>query len=186
MNEEWRRVARSPYHNYEVSSLGRIRRGNKVLSPVGDGDGYLTVKLSYAGISKRFRISRLVCEAFHGPAPFPNADAAHEDGIRSHNASDNLSWKTRKSNIADKLSHGTHQAGENGGTAKLTWDLVREIRRRAGAGEPRPALAREYGLALGHVRRIVVGEAWRNDPHESAVAESDASNSTPETPQVQP
>ena len=169
MSEEWRRVPVAPYRNYEVSSHGRIRRNGKVMSPVRDSDGYLTVKLYYAGIPKRFKINRLVCEAFHGPAQFPNADAAHDDGVRSNNAAGNLAWKTRKANLADKLRHGTHQAGDLGGTAKLTWEQVRTIRERAQHGEPRPALAREYGLALGHLRRIVIGEAWKNDPHESAV-----------------
>lgn len=49
--------------------------------------------------------------------------------------------------------------GENNPRAKLTEDMVREIRRRA-ATEPKGALAREYGVARSNVQFIVSGSSW--------------------------
>lgn len=158
-HEEWRRVPVSPYRNYEISSLGRVRRNGKVLALVGDGDGYRTVKLSFAGLPKRFRVNRLVCEAFHGQPP-AYADAAHEDGDRSNNRADNLAWKTRKSNLEDKRLHGTHQAGEKNGNAKITAQDVADIRARRETGETLRSLGSAYGLSNVQILRITRGDRW--------------------------
>lgn len=158
-SREWRRLLISPYRSYEASSDGDIRRDGRELKGVRDTHGYLTVRLYYAGLSRRFKVHRLVCEAFHG-APPEGADTAHLDGNRTNNAASNLAWVSRKENMAHKHMHGTAQKGERGPGAKLSQDQVDEIRRREAAGESRPRLAEEFGIARGHLRRIVVGEAW--------------------------
>ncbi len=48
---------------------------------------------------KTFKVARLVCEAFHGPAPFPRAVAMHKDENSRNNAPDNLEWGTQKQNL---------------------------------------------------------------------------------------
>lgn len=159
-SREWRRVPVSPYRNYEVSSDGKVRRGIRELAGIIDTYGYHTVRLSYAGLSKRFKVHRLVCEAFHGTPP-DKADAAHIDGSRTNNRAENLRWATRKENMADKRRHGTSQTGERGPGVKLTRQQVDAIRAREASGERRPALAREFGVARGHLRRIIIWEAWK-------------------------
>jgi hypothetical protein len=53
--------------------------------------------------------------------------------------------------------------GEACHTAKLTPDLVRDIRRRYAAGEgSQRVLAAEYGLALSSLRQVVVRLSWRH------------------------
>ncbi len=45
---------------------------------------------------KTHRIARLVCEAFHGPAPLEDVATIHLDKNRCDNRPDTLAWGTRK------------------------------------------------------------------------------------------
>lgn len=51
---------------------------------------------------KTYKIHRLVCEAFHGPEPFENADVLHKNGNTLANDESNLRWATRSEVIAQK------------------------------------------------------------------------------------
>jgi hypothetical protein len=163
MTERWASV---PGYEmlYAVSDSGRIKsvRNGVVMANVLDRDGYHTIKLSKAGKGIRHKVHRLVCQVFNGEPP-AGLDCAHLDGDKANNTPQNLAWVTRAENLAHRRLHGTDQTGERGAAAKLTWSQVREIRRRAALGEPRQRLADEFGLALGHVRRIILHEAWRSD-----------------------
>lgn len=156
--EEWRGVEGHPL--YEVSNEGRVRSlfsvPPRVLVPVPDSHGYPTVKLH----RRRFKIHRLVCRAFHGKPPEKH-EVAHLDGNRGNPRADNLKWATSKENHSHRAAHGTGQDGERGSSSRLTWAQVNEIRRRARDGESRPALAKEFGVARGHIRRIVLWEVWK-------------------------
>jgi hypothetical protein len=155
---EWRRFPVSPYQSYEVSDCGRVRRNGRDLVGDIDRQGYRTVNLSYAGLKRRFKVSRMVCEAFHGPAP-DGAHAAHLDGNPRNNAAANLQWKSAAENNADKLLHGTHQAGAKHPQAKLTPDDVAEIR---ACTTPHRTLARQMGISDGTVRKIRKGDRWKS------------------------
>lgn len=48
---------------------------------------------------KNYRVSRLVCEAFHGPAPFDGAVVMHLDDDPANNKPENLKWATQKENM---------------------------------------------------------------------------------------
>jgi hypothetical protein len=98
--EEWRWI--DGYDNYEVSSLGRVRR-RQFLKPT-TSNGYLYVNLSKDGQQKRLLISVLVAEAFHGLRP-DGMDCCHTDGDRQNNRADNLRWDTRSSNTRDRWKH---------------------------------------------------------------------------------
>jgi hypothetical protein len=57
-----------------------------------------------------------------------------------------------------------HGAGENNTTAKLTWDDVREIRRRKAAGLKYGELkkmAEEYDIAYITIQKIVGNQLWK-------------------------
>jgi hypothetical protein len=45
------------------------------------------------------KVSRLVCEAFHGPAPADKRYCLHRDENARNNAADNLCWGTQKENL---------------------------------------------------------------------------------------
>lgn len=169
MTEVWLRVPMAPYRNYEVSNLGNVRRGGHKLAPVLGADGYHSVRLYYSGLGKRFRINRLVCEAFHG-TPFDGAHAAHIDGDRHNNSADNLRWATAKANAADKAAHGTHQSGEAHPRARLTIADIQAIRASA---KKRSEIAAEFGISYWHVKEIRARRKWKD---ASAVPEGDLPN----------
>ena len=52
--------------------------------------------------------------------------------------------------------------GEHAGVVKLTDDQVREIYRRAHAGEPYATVARDFGICAANVGYIKRGQTWRH------------------------
>ena len=48
---------------------------------------------------KNMKVHRLVCAAFHGPAPFENAVVIHIDEDGTNNKPENLKWGTQKENL---------------------------------------------------------------------------------------
>lgn len=45
------------------------------------------------------KVHQAVCEAFHGPRPFPAAVVIHKDEDAHNNRPDNLKWGTQKENL---------------------------------------------------------------------------------------
>lgn len=45
------------------------------------------------------KVHQLVCEAFHGPKPFPDAVVIHLDENALNNRPENLKWGTQKENL---------------------------------------------------------------------------------------
>lgn len=96
---------------YEASSFGRIRR-IPWKGPMPNGGVRVYGGKSWTGVwdkveqryimmfrGKTYRVARLVCEAFHDPAPSENLDTMHLDEDSRNNRSDNLAWGTRKENL---------------------------------------------------------------------------------------
>jgi hypothetical protein len=107
-------------------------------------------------------VSRVVCERAHGSPPTLSHQAAHSCG-NGHEGCINprhLRWATPIENEADKLSHGTRCRGVRHGAAKLTETDVRDIRRRANAGETQSAIARGYSLNPKTINDIVLRKNW--------------------------
>jgi hypothetical protein len=113
---------------YEVSDHGTVhslwfrngRTQNLRLQPKALGlyvrpDGYVTVAL---GRGSHHRVNRLVLEAFVGPAPTPEHEAAHWDGDKCNNRLENLRWVSPVENAADKERHGRVQRGPQHWTAR--------------------------------------------------------------------
>lgn len=48
---------------------------------------------------KTYRVGKLVCEAFHGPPPFPGAIVLHVDERASNNRASNVKWGTHAENL---------------------------------------------------------------------------------------
>ena len=118
--EEW---AKHPdFPDYEVSSLGRVRRltsrtrakAGSVVVPARHYSGYWHYTLWRGGRGRTIRVNRLVCETFQGMAPTSKHHAAHLDGNKDNNRNDNLNWKTPAENDADKDRHGTRPSVANG------------------------------------------------------------------------
>lgn len=172
--EEWRVIAAAPA--YAVSNLGRVKRvtpGGNVrterlrklrITPAG----YVQLSLYTDGQPKTFLVHRLVCEAFHGPAPSYAHEVAHGDGCASNNRADNLRWATPSENQADKRMHGTVPdfRGERSARAKVTDAIVQEIRGTRRYNGVLPDLAAKHGLMLNTVCTIRTrnGGKWPHIP----------------------
>lgn len=81
---------------YQVSNLGRIRKENKIISPWTQL-GYKIVGLWKNKKCKKFRVHRLVAEAFIlNPNNYTQVN--HKDEDKSNNSVENLEWCTQKYN----------------------------------------------------------------------------------------
>lgn len=82
----------------------RARRGS------WDGSRYI---LALPG--KTYKVARLVCEAFHGAPPFPEAVCMHLDENSRNNDPTNLQWGTQKENLNAPgfLEYCRGRTGEN-------------------------------------------------------------------------
>ena|SRR6186713_240768 len=104
--EVWKEI--DGYENYSVSNLGRIRKGNYIMSLVDNGLGYKHLKLRRDGKRKSFYVHRLVMIAF-SPIDFSGLEVNHIDHDKSNNKLDNLEWVTHKENLikaVEKLGKG--------------------------------------------------------------------------------
>lgn len=97
MLEEWRKIACAGDGNYEVSSLGNIRRiKHGMLSPIfpsKDRCGYYRFCIS----GKSYAVHRLVAAAFI-PNPYGYPIVHHIDEDKTNNAKENLIWCTYQQN----------------------------------------------------------------------------------------
>ncbi|MBN8472358.1 HNH endonuclease [Corallococcus exiguus] len=82
--------------------------------------GYQTVSLCHENRKVTRTVHRLVCSAFYGPAPFPEAQVRHLDGDPTNNVPSNLAWGTQAENWQDRKAHGRGCEGEKHHSAKLT------------------------------------------------------------------
>jgi len=156
LSEEWRPVVGFP--DYEVSSLGRVRRSNPIskrghriatgiLKAAPTDNGYPRATIAH-GVYRY--VHKMVCEAFHGPRPSPLHEVAHGDGDRTHNAASNLRWDTNAGNHADRQRHGR-------AAKKLTPEEVQMIRASPLNGAQ---LGERLGVARSTVNRIRSGNKW--------------------------
>lgn len=165
----WRAIDGWP--EYEVSDQGQIRRTRIVAGARGiylkgwtnPITGYRQVGLTRNGKTTCYLISRLVATAFLGPPP-PSTEAAHWDRDPQNNHLSNLRWATPSENQHDKYRHGTDRQGIKSPSAKLTEEQVKEIRRRAAAGEPYHAIAAAYGVARSVPYNIHHRRTWKHLP----------------------
>ena len=164
---------------YEVSSCGSIRslqRIDRTKSRCGNLytrtlssvllkpaliHGYRYVILRKDGKSVNKKVSRMLCEAFHGPS-VKGMQAAHLNNVRDDDRVDNLIWATNKENSAHKLIHGTQPMGETSPNAKITEKQVKDARARHARGESFGSIARSFGVGRKTISRAVYRETWKH------------------------
>ena len=113
--EEWREVP--DYPGVWASSLGRVHRrsrnglksagqrsqltfGAQVVRNAKSKRVYTSFAVVWVGLG-RLPVSRVVCSAFHGPQPSPEASyVLHLDDDPLNNRPENLSWGTQSENLA--------------------------------------------------------------------------------------
>lgn len=114
--------------SYHVSDHGRVKsltrvittskgvrrlwRGRILKNWISTG-GYEQVSLLREGRSQPFAVHRLVCEAFHGPAPEGKPFVLHGPAGKRCNTPDNLRWGTAKENTEDARQAGNLKNGRS-------------------------------------------------------------------------
>lgn len=160
-DEVWRGVPDFP--GYTVSSLGQVRgiRGRILRHEIVKG-GYHRVSLTANGKSRHRLIHVLVAESFIGPCP-DGHEVNHKDGDKDNNTRGNLEYTTPAVNVRHSLEVlGVKRAkGSANGQARLTEDLVRQIRERdVSRRGAKAALAREFGVSQTTIGRAISGARW--------------------------
>lgn len=112
-------------------------------------DGYYKVEFGWLGRMVPAQVHRIIWMSRYGRIP-ANLVIDHKNGIRSDNRLSNLRLVTRKVNT------------QIGKTAKLTPDMVKEIRTKYLQGALQVDLAKEYKVRQGHISKVILREVWDN------------------------
>ena len=174
--DEWRTIAERPV--YEVSAMGRIRRGGRILKPKKHPGGYRMVCLS--GPKHLWRtVHSLVMRAFEGPRP-PGLVVAHRNSDKTDNRLNNLIYCTQAQNLAmDRAKcplvrkdndrprvcvkrNGQRRGSDHGMVSLLDPEKVAEIHRRYSQIPNAARIDREMGLPNNTASAIVAGRRWRH------------------------
>ncbi len=130
MDEEWKSIP--SIDGAMASTLGRIRWPESTsMMPNGGYRHHKTIPITgsitkasstarhkfygtvYRG--KNYKVHRLVCEAFHGPAPEGKNVVIHENENALDNRPENIRWGTQKENLnaAGFVAYCKARTGEN-------------------------------------------------------------------------
>ncbi len=125
--------------------------------------GYMSVMLTRDRKHLRIYVHILVLETWVGPRPEGDFQAAHDNGKRSDNRLDNLAWKTRLENDADKIRHGTRQFGEDHHAAVMTNEQAAESKRLYATGQyTYRQIADRIGCSSGTIGNLVRNGSYPN------------------------
>ncbi len=150
---------------YSVSSFGRVKNSQQILTgKIGNG-GYITVNLTKGDKMKTVRLQRLIALCFHGG--YKNLDAHHINGIKMDNRASNIKYATRSENIKDAYERGVNTGGANTfGTkrynAKLTEEIVFKMRTMIKNGVSKKDIMAELNVPSHSYSSIRSGKGW---PH---------------------
>jgi hypothetical protein len=125
MDEVWKDVEE---WDYEVSSLGQVRRKGKetCMKLFKDYEGYNKVSLSNCGKKRHYSVHRLMALAFL-PNPKNLQEVDHINGVKDDNRLENLRWASRSQNQANTVHHnstgyrGVKKNVRGGYQAKITY-----------------------------------------------------------------
>lgn len=159
--ERWAAIPGFP--DYSVSSLGRVRSSlghdAKILAQADHSGGYKQVGLRRGGHTNTRLVHALVLEAFVR-ARREGDEACHRNGDRTDNRIANLSWGTKASNMRDAARHGTAGVWMKG-RARLSAEVVEDIRIRRQAGALLSTLAVLYDITEQQVSAIARGKIYK-------------------------
>ena len=161
---------------YKVSNLGRVKRLDKnivdklgrkchykemVLKPNKIKGGYYQLKLTKNSVEINILLHRIVCRAFHGPAPKGRNFVNHKIGDKSNNREDNLEWCSFQENVDHAALHGLRTRGVKTHTAKLTEYQVFEICQLWDMRSlSRYELADKFNISHSNICSILSGDSW--------------------------
>ncbi len=161
---------------YEASDMGDIRTVERVVTKLhrsgktiqqkyksrilkpsrSDKYGHMVVHIGFDGKTCNVAVHRLVLLAFTGE-PSAGQEACHNNGNASDNRVSNLRWDSHLSNNQDRRKHGNYAIGALHPMAKLTPEIVREIR---ASGLNGPQVSKRFGIGTSHAHRILSNKSW--------------------------
>lgn len=171
MSEIWKKV--TGYEDYEVSNMGRFRKGSLILKTYKTEQGYIRLGMTNNKVAKSFNAARVVLAEFVGRPSGPDIQAAHLNGIRHDNRVENLMWATALENERHKILHNTRMIGERHGMSKLRMDEVETIRKLAKWNEKKTRVinvkevAEQFSVSRSTVRNIVNNKYWNKENPKS-------------------
>lgn len=154
---------------YKVSNDGRVKRYCKDLEHCFPGrilkqqisvHGYPLVVLCKDSVRRSFTVHRLVARSFFGECP----DGYEVDHINSNRRDArlcNLAYVTHGENMRLAIERGRVRRGEQRYNAKLTEDIVREIRSMEGKMS-RAEAAEKFGVNGATIDRVRKRITWRH------------------------
>jgi len=163
--EIWRPLPE--FDGYEVSSLGRVRHGARILSPCLQGrdrrrpnGGYLVVHIKGKG---RF-VHVLVASAFIGPKP-PGMQVNHKDGIKLNLNYENLEYVTPSENAKHAYAMGLYVRAK-----KLTPERAQELVTAYKNGAFVRDLAKQFDVSKPLVQRTLKAAGLRSHGEKTVTA----------------
>ena len=168
MHEIWKPIEFA--EGYYISNYGRVRSTRKgqdrILKLSHTKDGYVKCGIAIHGCSCRFRVNRLVAEAFV-PNPENKPTVNHIDGNKDNNHADNLEWCTLSEQMHHAYEHGLKKPmqGTNHSMSKLTEEEVRWIREHYKARDKEfgmIGLAEKFNVSHCCIKRAVKGITYQN------------------------
>lgn len=180
-------LLKHPVHNVFVGDDGTIvGPSGKVLKQRVSSSGYARIVVYTNGKHQSVCVHRLVADVFLPGDKLEQVN--HIDGNKLNNQEKNLEWCTRKQNAEHAVALGLYKTptitaawlaarkrrgeiirdgglhkGENHPRAKLTDDIVRQIR-----AEPKTAYGSspwgKYGISKVMYRNIRIGKSWSHLP----------------------
>ena len=138
--EIWKEIGKT---GYEVSDLGRIRNGKRILAGSYHSDGYIFTNIR----GDQIPIHRFVAGAFI-PNPDNKPEVNHKDGNKMNNSVSNLEWVTRSENLKHAVRLGLRPKGLSTYKGKFTEEQREEIKNYWNSGEySRREIAKLYGVS---------------------------------------
>ena len=135
----------------------------KILRPVNNKKGYLSVRLSMNGKPIRKFIHRLVAEHFVEGYE-EGLVVNHKDGNKTNNHYSNLEWCTLSENSKHSFFNGLsklpYASGESNGFSKLKNEDVLKMRELYKNGSSIEDLNLKFNICKRHIRDIVSGKRW--------------------------
>lgn len=152
------------FSRYEISEFGKIRTVYRVLKGHEEKSGYTSYSLTNdLGKTRTIRAHVAVATAFHGPKPNNKHYAIHWDDDKANNYYKNIRWGTPTENKKDEKRNGRSNIGEINGSARLTENAVREIRKIHASGKiTYKKLGSLYGVSVATICHVLKRQTWQH------------------------
>lgn len=163
------------YKSYDFGSLPYLIFSNgAIYGPSGkrlkvrpNSDGYAVVTMGKKTVQRSTKfVHRLVAELFLDN-PNDYSDVDHLDGDRMNADMDNLEWTTHEENVGRAYRKGSYSGryvGEKNPKARLTAEIVLQLRKEYKAGTTIMELHHKYGYPYNTIGNAVRYKTWTELP----------------------